>query len=45
MHQAIHIFGQKVVDKWVARFVLAQVHLFYQHCSDLPVGPISFLSF
>ncbi|SRR6266496_3503208 len=41
MHQTIHIFGQKVVDNRVARFVLALLHFSYQHRSDLPDGAIS----
>ncbi len=41
MHQTIHIFGQQVVDNRVAFFVVALLHLFYQHRSDLPDGAIS----
>ncbi len=41
MHQTIHIFGQQVVDNRVAFFVVAQVHLFYQHRCGLLASPIS----
>ena len=41
MHQAIHIFGQKVVDNRVARFVLALLHFSYQHRCGLLARPIS----
>jgi hypothetical protein len=41
MHQTIHIFGHKVVDKWVAIRVPIQVHLFYQHLSHCLLAGIS----
>jgi len=41
MHQAIHIFGQKVVDNRVARFVRTMLHFSYQHLSHCLLTGIS----